>query len=119
MRTPFFVCVPLALLCVVAQARTIDEKALARYDVSYARCESQFPEMRGQRDEAYLSLWRVKPDDKALAEPAAASKRPTYQAERKRGAQPAAKGASAPAPGVLERQCQGLWAERQRQPKAR
>jgi hypothetical protein len=91
---------------------------LARYDVSYAKCETQFPEMRGRRDEAYLALWRVKPDDKALAELAAARKRSAYAAERKRALQPAARGASAPAPGVLERQCQGLWAEQQRRPKA-
>jgi hypothetical protein len=62
-------------LCVAtsaAHAFTVDAKALARYDISYVQCEARYPEMRGHRDEAYLSLWRIKPDEKALAQLAAA-----------------------------------------------
>ena len=119
MRLLITIPVLLSLVTPVAHARTIDAKALARYDISYAKCESRFPDMRGHRDEAYLNLWRVKPDEKALAELAAARKGTAYQSERKRVAQAAAKGASAPASGVLERECQALWAENQRAPKAK
>ncbi len=104
----------LAVATPAAHALSIDAKALARYDNSYLKCEARYPDMRGHRDEAYLSLWRVKPDEKALAQLASARKGAAYEAERKRLVQAAAKGAAPAASGVLERQCQGLWAERQR-----
>ena len=50
-----------------AQTRAFDAKALARYDLSYAKCESLFPDMLGHRDEAYLNLWRIRSDDKSAA----------------------------------------------------
>ena len=102
----------LLLCCGTARALTIDAKALARFDVSYAKCETQYPQMRGRRDEAYLSLWRQKADDKNRADLNAARKKPEYRSERKRALQPPAKSASAASP--LELQCQALWAETQR-----
>ena len=80
--------------------------------MSYAKCETQYPQMRGRRDEAYLSLWRQKADDKNRADLNAARKKAEYRNERKRALQPPAKGASAASP--LELQCQALWAETQR-----
>ena len=92
----------------------LDPKALARYDLSYAQCEQQYAEMRGHRDEAYLDLYRVNPDAKALAQLDAVRQGATYQAERKRAsaaAKAAPAAASAPLPKKLAQQCQGLWSE--------
>ena len=104
----------LSLASSIAHALAIDAKGLARYDISYVKCEAKYPDMRGHRDEAYLSLWRVKPGEKALAELAAVRKGGVYQAERKRVTQVAAKASAPAASSPLEQQCQGLWAERQR-----
>ena len=59
-------CAAAVLVSTAAQAqdKPYDPKALAHYDVSYGRCETSFPEMKGHRDEAYLSLWRAEPNDK-------------------------------------------------------
>ena len=105
---------PLALLLVVAgaNAMAIDPKAMARFDNSYTKCEAKFPEMRGARDEAYLSLWRVKADDKARAELAAVRKGTPYQSEAKRIQTEDTKKA-VPA-GKLEGECRALWGETQR-----
>jgi len=66
----------MAALCGAAGAAPgrADPKALARYDISYAQCEQQYAEMRGHRDEAYLNLYRVNPDAKALDDKRAASR---------------------------------------------
>jgi hypothetical protein len=100
-----------------ARAISVDAKALARFDISYVKCESQFPDMRGQRDTAYLSLWRVKMDDKARAQLAAARKGAAYQSERRRLLQSGAAGAAAAASSPIEQQCQALRAETQRAAK--
>ena len=47
-----------------AQTHAYEPKSLARYDVSYGRCEKLYPDMKGRRDEAYLSLWRATLNDK-------------------------------------------------------
>jgi hypothetical protein len=47
-----------------AQSRAYEPMSLARYDVSYGRCETTFPQMKGHRDEAYLNLWRATPNEK-------------------------------------------------------
>lgn len=96
-----------------AQARPYDAKALAHYDRSYVECESSNPAMKGRRDEAYLNLWGVKPDDKAIARLAKLRADPAYAAEQKRVAK-APVGASTPASSVVQRQCRGLWTEHQR-----
>ena len=108
----------LALLCLalaagVAEARPFDARALARYDTSYVECETSMPAMKGHRDEAYLNLWRIPPDEKALARLAKLRADPAYVAEKQRAAK-APTGASAPASGVVQRQCRGLWSEHQR-----
>jgi hypothetical protein len=105
----------LALATTSAQARSFDAKALARYDISYAKCESQYPEMSGHRDEAYLDLWRIKADPKNLAELDAVRQGKTYQSEKRRAM--SAKSAAAPASAAFAQQCQGLWNEHKRVPK--
>ena len=103
----------LALVAGVAEARPFDPKALARYDTSYVECEAGMPAMKGHRDEAYLDLWRIPPDQKSLARLAKLRADPAYAAEKKSAAK-VPTSASAPASGVVERQCRGLWAEHQR-----
>ena len=96
-----------------AQDRRFDPKALARYDVSYTRCETSFPEMKGHGDDAYLSLWRVKPGATATARLAELRRSAQYQAEHRRAAA-AARLRQPDALKTLERQCRGLWGERAR-----
>ena len=97
-----------------AQALTVDPKAMARFDISYANCEVQIPAMKGHRDEAYLSLWRARADDKTRAQLAAVRQGAPYQAERKRVQQAAAQGTLPPASSPIDQQCQALWGETQR-----
>jgi hypothetical protein len=111
--------VVLALTSAAARAITLDAKAMARFDISYTRCESQIPAMRGHRDEAYLSLWKVNLDDKLRAQLAAARQGATYQSERRRILQAGAERAAAAASSPIEQQCQALWAEAQRAVKAK
>ena len=98
----------------LAQARAFDAKALARYDISYVKCEARFPAMQGHRDEAYLNLWRIRLDDKASARLAGVRGSAVYGAEKQLVLKGAAKGAASSASSPLERECQGLWAENQR-----
>jgi hypothetical protein len=102
-----------------AHALSIDAKAMARFDVSYTECESRYPDMRGHRDAAYLSLWRLKPDEKARARLAAVRKGSIYQAERRRVLQAAAQGKAPAASSPLDQQCQALRAETQRALRAK
>jgi hypothetical protein len=110
---PVFAALVLALAAGAAEARPYDAKALARYDKSYVECEAGNPAMKGHRDEAYLNLWRIPPDEKALARLAKLRADPAYVAEKQRVAKAPAS-ASAPASAVVQRQCRGLWAEHQR-----
>jgi len=104
-----------ALLAVpagLAVAASFDARGLARFDVGYARCEARFETMRGQRDQAYLAVYRVKPDAAALQRLAVLRRGADYQKERRRAlaaapAQPASGAASSP----LDHQCQALRAE--------
>ena len=107
----------LASAGVVAQERSYDPKALARYDVSYSRCEATFPDMKGRRDEAYLSLWRVQPSQKTAAKLADIRSSAAYKSERDRAARAAAKASAPEAAKTLERQCRGLSGEMARMPK--
>jgi len=94
-----------------------DPKALARYDVSYVRCEAKFPEMKDHRDDAYLSLWRATLTPKSAAKLAEVRASAPYKAEHRVASRRAA-GASEPeADKALERQCRGLWGEMKRMPK--
>lgn len=94
--------------------RAFDAKALARYDISYAKCEARFADMRGHRDEAYLNLWRIRSDDKSAARLAGVRGGTVYRAERQLVLKGAASSSAAAASAPLERECQGLWAEHQR-----
>ncbi|KQU78387.1 MULTISPECIES: hypothetical protein [unclassified Rhizobacter] len=106
----------LTLFAGPAQALTLDAKKLARYDASYQRCETMYPEMKGQRDVAYLRLYHVPEDEKMLGKLAALRKSSAYVAEQKRLKKTPVAPASA-ASGPLAQQCQGLWGEAQRAKK--
>lgn len=97
-----------------AAAITIDAKALARFDLSYGRCEQQIPAMRGRRDEAWLSLWRTRADAAHRAELAKARQSAAYAAERRRVQKAQAAGAAPAASSPIDQQCEALWAETQR-----
>lgn len=99
-----------------ASALSVDAKALARFDVGYTRCEKLHPDMRGHRDEAYLSLWRTPAGGDALAALTQARQSADYRREQQRFRQAGAKPPSAGASGAvtIEQQCQALWSEKQR-----
>ena len=100
-----------------AEDKRYDPKTLARYDLSYVRCEASFPEMKGHRDDAYMSLWRMKPGPKTTARLAEVRSSATYKSEQRLASRQAA-GASGPdAVKALEQQCRGLWGEMQKTPK--
>lgn len=105
----------LSLIGAEANARAYDAPQLARYDASFTRCESQYPQMKGHGDEAYLAMWRMKADAKTRAELTKLRASPTYAAEKQRAMRSAATAkASAAASSPLSRECIGLWGEYQR-----
>ena len=99
-----------------AQGRAYDPKSLARYDVSYGRCEASFPEMKGHADEAYLNLWRGTLNDKTRAQLAETRGSAPYKAERQVALRTTA-AAKPEAKKKLEQECKGLWGELARAPK--
>lgn len=103
----------LALSPFAAHAITVDAKNLARYDLSYVQCEAQYPQMKGQRDQAYLSLYRTRADKKSLADLAKARQSEAYKAERAAALKAAPNGVL-PASSPLSHQCQALWNEAQK-----
>ena len=112
-------CAAAVLISTTAQAqdKPYDPKALAHYDVSYGRCETSYPEMKGHRDEAYLSLWRAEPNEKTNKRLADARATEPYKTEKKRAASKAAQPSSPEAVKALEQQCRGLWGEMAKMPK--
>jgi hypothetical protein len=104
----------LAISSPAAFALTIDAKALARYDLSYVVCEAEFPEMRGHRDEAYLSLWRAKADAASRARLSAVRKAQTYRSEHALILQSRAKQVSPSASSPIKQECQVLWGQAQK-----
>jgi hypothetical protein len=100
-----------------ALGRAYDPKSLARYDVSYGRCETAFPQMKGHRDEAYLNLWRASPNEKTNARLAEARANAAYKAERQQALQAAAKAPTAEDKRKLEQECRALWGEMARNSK--
>lgn len=104
----------LAICASPAQAISVDAKALARFDISFGQCEKQIPQMRGRRDEAWLSLWRTRADDANRADLAKARKSGVYVAEHRRVLQAQAAGTAPAASSPIDQQCQALWAETQR-----
>jgi hypothetical protein len=121
MHIRYLLAVMLALAAAAATAkdRPYDAAALARYDLSYGKCESRFPYMQGHKDEAYLNLWRIGADARSLGRLAQVRSGAPYKAERARVVSASAKPATQAASSPLERQCQGLWAEFERTAKAR
>ena len=101
----------LGLLSTTAQALPSDLKVLARFDLGYAKCETRFPHMRGHRDEAYLALWKVKPDAKHRAELATVRKGGKYRQERQLALKSMDKGGGAEHEEKLKRQCEATWGE--------
>jgi hypothetical protein len=107
----------LASTTVAARDRSYDAKGLARYDASYVHCEAAFPEMKGHRDDAYLSLWRIPPGPKPAARLAEVRGSAPYKSEHQVATRRAAGASDAAAVKALERQCRGLWGEMQKAPK--
>ena len=118
-RTHLLLAAALATASALAAAedKRYDPKALARYDVSYVRCEASFPEMKGHRDDAYMSLWRMKPGPTTATRLAEVRSSATYKSEQRLAKREAA-GANGPdAVKALEQQCKGLWGEMKKTPK--
>jgi hypothetical protein len=120
MRTsvPIAALLAFASASVPAQSHRYDPKALARYDVSYVKCEASFPEMKGHRDEAYLALWHAAPSPRSTTRLEDIRKSGPYKAEQLRAARQAKQPAETEASKKLERQCRGLWGEYNKMPKA-
>lgn len=95
----------------VAKSQAYEPKSLARYNVSYARCETDFPEMKGHRDEAYLNLWRATPNEKTNARLAEARANAAYKSERQHALKAAAKAPTTDEKKKLEQECRALWGE--------
>jgi hypothetical protein len=97
-----------------AQALQIDPKALARFDVTYAQCETIVAAMRGHRDQTFLSLWSVKFDARVRTELATVRASRPYLSERQLIRQAAIQRPSPAAQGVLEQECRTLWEQTRR-----
>ena len=100
-----------------AEDKRYDPKALARYDVSYVRCEASFPEMKGHRDDAYMGLWRMKPGPTTATRLAEVRSSATYKSEQRLAKREAAGATGPDAVKALEQQCKGLWGEMKKTPK--
>ena len=102
------------LAALSARAAALDAPALARFDVGYARCEQLAPQMRGQRDAAYLALWRLRADEANLARLAKLRQSAAYRQEHQRFTRKTTGPAAAPASSPIAQQCQALQAEKTR-----
>jgi len=91
-------------------------KSLAQFDVGFAQCEKKYPEMRGQGDQAYASVYRLNLDDSLRTTLTETRQSALYKSEKRRASQNLTKKAAA-ASDVNERlelQCQGLQREIQK-----
>lgn len=91
-------------------AKPLEPKALARFDVGYAKCEQRFDHMRGHADEAYLGLYKIKVDEAGRNKLAEIRKKPAYKSEKAL----AEKQMSKPGAEVekkLDQQCRVTWAQ--------
>ncbi|MBS0433741.1 MAG: hypothetical protein JSR75_02435 [Proteobacteria bacterium] len=113
MHRALLLAMALAVPC-LAQAAGFDAPGLARFDTGYARCEARFAHMKGARDEAYLAIYRVKPDAAARARLAELRRGAAYRKERNAAQADAAKPAASAPASPLEHQCQALWTQVQR-----
>lgn len=90
-------------------------RALAKFDAGYAQCEQRVPAMKGQRDQAWARLYRLKQDDALREQLAALRKSADYKAESGRATKALARDAKASdVSRKLDLQCQGLQREAQR-----
>jgi hypothetical protein len=87
-------------------------KSLAQFDAGFAQCEKRDPELRGQGDAVYASLYRLRLDDALRNQLAEARKSAPYRADRRRAQQTLAKNAAASDVSQrLDLQCQALKRE--------
>ena len=106
-----------ALACSAALAAAPRSKSLAQYDAGYAQCEKKHPEMRGQGDQVYASLYRLKFDDELRATLAESRQSALYKSERRRASQNLTKSlAASDVADRLELQCQALQREIKKNP---
>ncbi len=119
MRIPTIVAIAALLVAGSAHANVFDAKALAKYDVSYQKCEAQIPQMQGRRDATYLGLYRIKADAKSLARLNKLRSGADYAAEKKRAAAvpPTTATSAASASTKLQHECTALWGESANAPR--
>lgn len=87
-------------------------KSLAQFDAGFAQCEKKYPEMHGQGDQAYASVYRLKLDDGLRATLGETRQSASYKNERRRASQNLTKAAAASdVTDRLELQCQALQRE--------
>lgn len=98
----------------LARAGAFDAAALARFDHGYQRCERIEPSLRGERDAAWLAVWRLRDDDAARARLAQLRQGEAYRREQRRFAKAQAAPSAAAASSPLAHQCQALLAEKQK-----
>jgi hypothetical protein len=106
-----------AIALSVAWAASPRSKSLAQFDAGYAQCEKKHPELRGQGDQVYANLYRLKLDDSLRATLVESRKSALYKSERRRASQNLAKSvAASDVAERLELQCQALQRELQKNP---
>jgi hypothetical protein len=101
-----------AIASSAAWAAAPRSKSLAQFDAGYAQCEKKHPEMRGQGDQVYANLYRLKLDDSLRATLAESRSSALYKSERRRASQNLSKSvAASDVAERLELQCQALQRE--------
>ena len=109
-----------AIVCHAAWAAAPRSKSLAQFDAGYAQCEKKHPEMRGQGDQVYANLYRLKLDDSLRATLSESRASALYKSERRRASQKLVKSvAASDVAERLELQCQALQRELQKNPGAK
>lgn len=108
-----------AMACQAAWAAAPRSKSLAQFDAGYAQCEKRHAEMRGQGDQVYANLYRLKLDDSLRATLAESRRSALYKSERRRASQKLARSmAASDVTDRLELQCQALQRELHKNPGA-
>ena len=97
-----------------ALAGAFDAAPLARFDAGFERCEQLQPPLRGQRDAAWLALWRTRDDEASRARLAKLRQGEVYRREQRRFAKSRSAPGAAPASSPVAHQCQALLAEKQK-----
>jgi hypothetical protein len=104
----------LTLTTATAHALPSEVKVLAQFDLGFAKCEARFPNMKGHRDDAYLALYKAKPDAAARAELAKVRKSEKYKQESQAALKLMDKSNSPEIDTKIRNQCEATWAEMQR-----